>query len=105
MVFIIKNELVTKSKKSGSLTGTVDIEDWSRRVGLDLIGKAGFGSDCNSLSNLHAPLTTVYRKSFVADSTSYMIFFLSILTHPSLVRLLPLKKNREVREGVAMVSS
>lgn len=102
---LIKLEIDTKSKKSGSLTGTVDIDDWAGRVGLDIIGQAGFGSEFNSLSNPHTPLNTAYRNSFVPDSTSYMIFFLSILTYPPLVRLLPLKKNSQVREGVATVTA
>jgi cytochrome P450 len=70
-----------------------------------VIGQAGFGSEFNSLSNPHIPLNTYYRNSFVPDGQSSMIFFLSILTYPPLVRMLPLAKNRQVREGVAAINS
>jgi len=105
MVALIKNEIETNPKKSAGATGTVDIDDWSGRVGLDIIGQAGFGSEFNSLSNPHTPLNTAYRNSFVPDSTSAMIFFLSLLTYPPLVRLLPLKKNAQVKAGVATVTA
>jgi len=70
-----------------------------------VIGQAGFGSEFNSLSNPHTPLNTYYRNSFVPDGQTAMIFFLSILTYPPLVRMLPLAKNRQVREGVAAINS
>jgi cytochrome P450 len=106
LVSLIKNDVSTTSKPSmGPTKGIVDIDDWSGRVGLDIIGQAGFGSEFNSLSNPHTPLNTYYRNSFVPDSKSAMIFFLSILTWPPLVRMLPLAKNRQVREGVAAINS
>lgn len=101
---LINAEIDTKPNPSGTVTGIVDIDDWSGRIGLDIIGKAGFGSDFNALSNPHTPLNTSYREAFIPDSKSAIIFLLSILTYPALIRSLPLEKNRQVREGVVAVN-
>jgi cytochrome P450 len=35
---------------------------------------------------------------------SAIIFLLSVLTYPTLIRMLPIEKNRQIREGVRMVN-
>jgi len=104
LVSLIKAEIDTKPNSSGALTKVIDIDDWSGRIGLDIIGKAGFGSDFNALSNPHTPLNESYRNAFIPDSKSAMIFLLSMLTYPALIRQLPLQKNRQVRNGVITVN-
>jgi cytochrome P450 len=104
LVSLIKAEINIKPNPSSAVTGIVDIDDWSGRIGLDIIGKAGFGSDFDALSNPHTPLNTSYREAFIPDSKSALIFLLSILTYPALIRSLPLEKNRQIREGVAAVN-
>jgi hypothetical protein len=69
MVSLIKAEIDTKPNSSDPITGVVDMDDWSGRIGLDIIGKAGFGSDFNALSNPHTPLNTSYRDGFIPDKT------------------------------------
>jgi cytochrome P450 len=105
LVSSIIAEIDTKPNFSGVISGTVDIDEWSGRIGLDIIGKAGFGSDFNAITNPHSPLNTSYREAFIPDSKSALIFLLSVLTYPPLIRLLPLEKNRQVREGMNMVNS
>ncbi|PMD46560.1 cytochrome P450 [Hyaloscypha variabilis F] len=105
LVSSIIAEIDTKPNSSGVISGTVDIDEWSGRIGLDIIGKAGFGSDFNAITNPHSPLNTSYREAFIPDSKSALIFLLSVLTYPPLIRLLPLEKNRQVREGMNMVNS
>jgi len=104
LVSSIKAELDTEPNSSGVITGTVDIDKWSGRIGLDIIGKAGFGKDFNAMTNPHSPLNTSYGEAFIPDSKSAMLFMLSMLTYPPLVKLLPLEKNRQVRKGVNMVN-
>lgn len=70
MVSLIKAEIDTKPNSSSAITGIVNIDDWSGRIGLDIIGKAGFGSDFNALSNPHTPLNTSYRDGFIPDKAS-----------------------------------
>lgn len=105
MVSLIKADIDTKPNPSGAITGIVDIDNWGGRIALDIIGKAGFGSDFNALSNPNTPLNTSYREAFIPDSKSTLIFLLSMLTYPALIRLLPLEKNRQVREGVNAINS
>jgi hypothetical protein len=70
MVSLIKAEIDTKPNSSSAITGIVNIDDWSGRIGLDIIGKAGFGSDFNARSNPHTPLNTSYRDGFIPDKAS-----------------------------------
>ncbi|PMD54166.1 cytochrome P450 [Hyaloscypha bicolor E] len=105
MVSLIKAEIDTKPNSSSAITGIVNIDDRSGRIGLDIIGKAGFGSDFNALSNPHTPLNTSYRDGFTPDKSSAIILLLSVLTYPALIRLLPIKKNRQTREGLVMVNN
>ncbi len=102
---LIVAEIDNKPNSSGPIWGIVDIDDWSGRIGLDIIGKAGFGSDFNALSNPHTPLNNSYRNAFIPDGRSAIIFLLSVLTYPPLISRLPLEKNRQVREGLAVVNS
>jgi len=103
MVSLIRQEI--DSKTAAGKPPTVDIDDWAGRVGLDIIGHGGFGSDFSSLSHPNTPLNTAYRTSFVPDGKAALIFMLSMLTYPPLVRMLPLKKNAQVREGVSTVTA
>jgi hypothetical protein len=80
LVSLIRAEIDSKPNPSGALTKVIDIDDWSGRIGLDIIGKAGFGSDFNALSNPHAPLNESYRNAFIPDSKSAIIFLLSMQT-------------------------
>jgi hypothetical protein len=82
----------------------VDIENWAGRVSLDIIGKAGFGSDFSALSNPNTPLTTAYRAAFVPDGSSKLFFLLSLLTSPKFVSFFPFKKNTQIKDGVAAVT-
>ena len=51
LVSSIKAEIDTEPNSSGVITGTIDIDEWSGRIGLDIIGKAGFGLDFNAMTN------------------------------------------------------
>lgn len=105
LVSLIKADIGTKPNSSGAITGVVDIDNWGGRIALDIIGKAGFGSDFHALSNPDTPLNTSYREAFIPDSKSTMIFVLSILTYPALIRLLPVEKNRQISLGVKAINS
>jgi len=76
MTELIKKEIITKGDTAGKTPVKINIEDWAGRVSLDIIGKAGFGSDFSALQNPNTPLNTAYREAFVPDGTSKLFFLL-----------------------------
>ncbi|KAE8442148.1 hypothetical protein EG329_003799 [Mollisiaceae sp. DMI_Dod_QoI] len=102
MTTLMKQQIQTKSPKDSSTI--IDIDDWAGRVSLDIISKAGFGSDFHALSHPDTDLNTEYRAAFVPNENSQKIFILSLLTHPTLVNLLPTENAKRLREGVQVVT-
>lgn len=106
MVLLMKTQLEEATKTSSDQPlGVIDMDDWTGRVSLDIIGQAGFGSEFNALRNPHSALNNSYRKAFSPDGGNRTIFVLSVLTHPRLVEWLPLKKNRDIRHGVRAITN
>lgn len=99
--------LMRKQIRSGSLedsSAVVDIDDWAGRVSLDIIGKAGFGSDFHSLAQPDNDLNSAYRNAFTPNKNSRKFFILGMLTHPALVNNLPTENARRLRNGVQAVT-
>jgi cytochrome P450 len=100
MVSYIKEDLHSSQGQPGN---SIDITAWVNRAALDIIGIAALGIDFNSLKNPTNELSRAYQVIFEPDSTSTIIFLLSILVTTWAVKLLPLKKAREIRAGSAYV--
>jgi cytochrome P450 len=103
MVSLINDDL--KANATAGKASTVDIEDWTSRISLDIIGEAGFGSTFDSLTHPFTPLNNSYRAAFVVDASSRSLFVLSMLTSPALTNLLPIKKVRDKLAGVKEVTA
>ena len=99
MVALIKADLNARPN-----TSVVNIDDLVGRASLDIIGLAGFGSKFDSMLNPHGPLNISYRRAFLPNENSRIIFILTLLTHPILVNLLPMKETRGVVDGVRAVT-
>ncbi|EMD97896.1 hypothetical protein COCC4DRAFT_144123 [Bipolaris maydis ATCC 48331] len=100
MVSYIKEEINTSQDQQGI---AVDITAWVNRAALDIIGIAALGIDFNSLADPTNELSRAYQVIFEPDNTSNIIFLLSIFFTTWAVKLLPLKKAREIRAGSAFV--
>lgn len=103
MVFLIKDEIAAHS--SAGLDAVVDMDDWSARVTIDVIGEAGFGSRFDALTHPFTPLNKGYRSAFVADASSRALLMLSFLTSPTFTNLLPLKRVKAKVDGHRVVRS
>lgn len=99
---LIKQQIQSEGSEKGS--AVIDIDDWAGRVSLDIISKAGFGSDFHALSNPETGLNTSYRAAFLPNANSRLIFILSLLTHPTLINSLPTANARTLRNGVGVVT-
>jgi cytochrome P450 len=100
MVSLIKVEAEANSKTPA----IINIDDWAGRVSLDIIGKAGFGQDFNSLSDPDSFLNTSYRTAFLPNANSRLYFVLALMTRPKLVNWIPSKINQQVQRGLASVT-
>jgi cytochrome P450 len=89
--------------KKGQQDAAVDITAWVNRAALDIIGIAALGVDFNALADPTNKLSRAYQAIFEPDSTSTIIFLLSILVTKWTVKLLPVKKARVIRAGSAYV--
>ncbi|RDW77358.1 hypothetical protein BP6252_05411 [Coleophoma cylindrospora] len=98
MVDLIKQDL-----RQQTSDGTIEISDWATRVALDLIGIAGFGVDFRSLTNPETPLNVAYKNALQPGKSSRFILVLALLISSKLVRVLPTKKGKELREGSVFI--
>ena len=75
---------------------TIDVNDWTSRVSLDIIGIAGLGRDFHALDDPSNKLLQTYQQLFTFDRKA-MVFLLLGLIFPSwLVRMLPMKRNNDL---------
>ncbi|KUJ07418.1 cytochrome P450 [Mollisia scopiformis] len=102
MTSLMTEQIQSSSPKDLSMV--VDFDDWAGRVSLDIIGLAGFGSAFHALSSPETDLNTAYRAAFLPNKNSRMFFILSLLTHPTLVYMLPIEHSKRLREGVNAVT-
>lgn len=84
------SEMVAEDKTSKCF----EVLEWLNRTTLDIIGRAGLGTDINSLDDPATPLREAYRRCFDFDLQARIINGLAAFT--SLVRLLPAQANRDI---------
>lgn len=80
-----------------------EVLEWLNRTTLDIIGRAGLGTDINSLDNPETLLRQAYRNCFEFDLQARVINGLAAFT--SLVRLIPAKANRDILEAKNIILS
>ncbi|EXJ59488.1 uncharacterized protein A1O5_12113 [Cladophialophora psammophila CBS 110553] len=71
-----------------------EVLEWLNRTTLDIIGRAGLGTDIDSLDNPEAPLRDAYRRCFDFSLSARVINGLAAFT--SLIRLVPARCNRDI---------
>jgi cytochrome P450 len=83
----------------------VEIREWASRATLDIIGVAGMGQDFCALANPDSELNVTYRTLFSPDKKLIVaIMQLASMFVPSwFLRLLPMKRNDELRTSVATI--
>lgn len=81
-------------REDDSKTKTFEILEWMNRCTLDIIGKAGFGYDINSLQMPESPLRQAYRLCFSNDFWARVHHLLQAFIPSS--RHLPAKMNRDM---------
>ncbi|KAL8766987.1 MAG: hypothetical protein Q9209_006399 [Squamulea sp. 1 TL-2023] len=81
---------------SEKLTKPIDVNDWTSRVTLDIIGVAGFGHDFDSIHNPASDLIQTYRKIFSRSKIQQVIVFLNRVFPRWLVASIPIRRNNDI---------
>ncbi|EKG13519.1 Cytochrome P450 [Macrophomina phaseolina MS6] len=76
----------------------VEINHWSTKVTLDIIGLAALGRDFNSLKNSEDPLVGTYEEVLEPTMEKTVFFTLHIVGLEKIVRILPWRVNEVMRE-------
>lgn len=76
----------------------VEINHWSTKVTLDIIGLAALGRDFNSLKNSEDPLVGTYEEVLEPTMEKTVYFTLHIVGLENIVRFLPWKINEVMRD-------
>lgn len=87
--------------RENSNTKCFEVLDWLNRTTLDIIGRAGLGTDINSLTNPEASLRDAYRRCFDFDIQARIINGLAAFT--PLIRLLPARANRDMAKARSII--
>ncbi|KAH8897658.1 cytochrome P450 [Thozetella sp. PMI_491] len=100
MTRVVKDEL--RDNNSGSEAsadaslGTIELQAWTNRATLDIIGSAGLGREFNMLKKAEDPLLQLYEE-LLAPSTDKLFYFIGvIILGVRLVHLIPFGVNRRI---------
>lgn len=102
MILQIREELASTPTTQSSV---VDITSWVNRAALDIIGIAVLGIDFTALQDPDSKLTDAFAAMAEPSTTSTIIFMLSIMISPWVVKLFPGGKAREIRHGAQYVKA
>jgi hypothetical protein len=88
-----------------STTGSrcFEVLEWLNRTTLDIIGRAGLGTDINSLDNPDTPLREAYKRCFDFDLQARILNGLAAFT--PMIRLIPAKANRDMANSRRVILS
>lgn len=81
----------------------VEIGQWTSRATLDIIGVAGMGQDFNAIKNPDTELCATYRSIFQPNRQARLLGLLSLVIPMWFIRLLPVKRNDQIREAAASI--
>ena len=78
-----------------------EVLEWLNRTTLDIIGRAGLGTDIDSLKYPETPLREAYRRCFDFDLQARIINGLAAFS--PLVRMLPARANRDMAKARSII--
>ncbi|KAI9170808.1 Cytochrome P450 monooxygenase [Paramyrothecium foliicola] len=81
-------------RKSNITTTSIEVLEWLNRATLDIIGKAGFGYDIDSLQQPETPIREAYRLMFDFSPTAHILF--GIQAYIPLTMKIPSKQTKTV---------
>ena len=94
--------MATNSKGS-----VLDFGNWLSRCTLDIIGVAAMGVNFDAINDPNNDLNQHYRRVFAGAGTpiARFLLFASLVIPPSILRMLPLKRNEEINTASDFIRS
>lgn len=81
----------------------IEVSVFSNRAALDIIGVAGMSRDFNALENPNNQLYQIYKTIFTPNRGARIMQFISLVIPLWFLRLLPLKRNNDIRNASATI--
>jgi len=86
-----------------SASNIIEVSVFSNRAALDIIGIAGMSRDFNALANPANELYQIYKSIFSPSKSARILQVISIVIPLWFLRLLPLKRNSDIRNASATI--
>ncbi|KFA60628.1 hypothetical protein S40285_07937 [Stachybotrys chlorohalonatus IBT 40285] len=90
-------------RASNTSTMSIEVLEWLNRTTLDIICKAGFGYDVNSLLEAETPLRQAYRSVFDFSFVTHVMF--GIQAYATWMKHFPAKMNRNLNWAQEIISN
>lgn len=84
-------------------TDVIEVGNWASRTTLDIIGVAGLGCDFKAIKTPKNPLSEAYACAFSPSREAQFLQLLSLVIHPRIVNLLPVKRNGDIQEAARLI--
>jgi cytochrome P450 len=84
-------------------SNTIEFSNWASRATLDIIGLAGLGRDFHALDDPDNELNQAYRAIFTRNQFARIMQVLAIIIPDWFLRLLPVKRNKELRNAIKLI--
>ncbi|KAI9766221.1 MAG: hypothetical protein M1839_004997 [Geoglossum umbratile] len=90
-------------KSDAAPSSIVDISSWLSRATLDILGAVGLGYDFEAMSNAKSSLLMAYSRIFAPSAQTAILMSLNLFFPRWVVRNVPFKRNRELRDAAAVI--
>jgi len=84
-------------------SNVIEVSVFSNRAALDIIGVAGMSRDFNALGNPANELYQIYKSIFSPSKAARILQVVSLVIPLWFLRLLPLKRNNDIRNASATI--
>lgn len=96
LVLKMDEDLASQQDKAVENADVLELASYVSRATLDIIGVAGMGYDFNSIQDPNNELAQCYKDLFGMGRPRWWLFVLAVILPFSLLRRLPLKRNKQV---------
>jgi cytochrome P450 len=89
--------------KSNPSSSVLEVREWASRATLDIIGLAGMGQDFNAIEDPSNELYRTYGTIFTPSKAARYLQVFAIVAPNWLVRMLPIKRNDEMKDAISTI--
>ena len=83
----------------------IDVNDWSSRAALDIIGVAGLGQDFHAIKNTDNELLATYKQLYSLNRSARIFAALSFVLPAWLIQSIPSRRNNVIQNASTTIKS